>query len=65
MGNDRKPPPEGVAEDGAPFRAPPDSDWTIALERPEEYRRTGETISVDEFMEELRREVALRRIAKR
>ncbi|ATQ44384.1 hypothetical protein [Caulobacter mirabilis] len=65
MSNDRKPPPEGVAEGGAPFRAPVDSDWTIALERLEEYRRTGETISVDEFMEELRREVASRRTIKR
>ena len=64
MSNERKP-PEGVAEDGAPFHGANDADWTIALERLEDYRRTGETISVDEFMEELRREVSSRQAAKR
>ena len=53
----------GVAEDASPFFAEAD-DWTIARERLAEYRRTGETISVEEFMEELDRQVAIER-AKR
>jgi hypothetical protein len=60
-----KPSSNGVAEDGAPFRTSTDDDWTIARERLAEYRRTGETISVEEFMDELRRAVADRRTGNR
>jgi len=64
MSKDKKPEADGVAEDAAPFRSSTDEDWSIALERLEEYRRTGETISVEEFMDELRRQVAAGRAAR-
>ena len=60
-----KPASNGVAEDAAPFLTSADDDWQIARERLAEYHRTGEAISVDEFMDELRRAVADRRTGKR
>jgi plasmid stabilization system protein ParE len=41
------------------FEAPAYDRWTIARERLEEYRRTGEAVSVDEFMAELDRQIEL------
>ncbi|MBI5941700.1 MAG: hypothetical protein HY859_14885 [Caulobacterales bacterium] len=46
------------------FDAPIHDRWTIARERLAEYRRTGETISVDEFMAELDRQIELARANK-
>lgn len=54
----------GVGETGAVFDAPVRDRWTIARERLAEYRRTGETISVDEFMAELDRQIELVRADK-
>lgn len=54
----------GVAETGAVFGAPVRDRWTIARERLAEYRRTGETISMEEAMAELDRLIAERRAAK-
>ena len=56
--------PPGVEEDRAVFDAPVHDRWTIARERLAEYRRTGETISVDEFMAELDRQIELARANK-
>lgn len=57
--------PPGVAEDPAAFRLS-DDEFAIARERWEEHQRTGsETISVEEFMDELRRAVAKKRAEKR
>ncbi|MDO9223575.1 MAG: hypothetical protein Q7U20_07670 [Caulobacter sp.] len=65
MSEKPEPPQDGVAEDATPFLTSTNEDWAIARERLEDYRRTGETISVEEFMDELRREVAARRAEKR
>lgn len=65
MSEKQKPSVEGVSEDAVPFRTSTDDDWSIARERLVEYRRTGEAISVEEFMDELRRAVADRRAEKR
>lgn len=54
----------GVEETAAVFDAPVHDRWTIARERLAEYRRTGETISVDEFMAELDRQIELVRANK-
>eukprot|EP01035_Chromulina_nebulosa_P059643 gene59643-81615_t len=54
----------GVSETGAVFDAPVRDRWTIARERLAEYRRTGETISIEEAMAELDRLIAERRAAK-
>ncbi len=54
----------GVEETSAVFEAPARDRWTIARERLAEYRRTGETISVEEAMAELDRLIAERRAAK-
>lgn len=51
------PPPSGVEEKRVPYQALADDDWSIERARLAEYRRTGETISVEEFMAELDREV--------
>lgn len=56
--------PPGVGEAGAVFDAPVRDRWTIARERLAEYRRTGETISVDEFMAELDCQIELVRADK-
>ncbi len=53
----------GVSEEAAAFRSS-DDDWAIARERYEDYLRTGETISVDEFFDELRRDLAERHARK-
>jgi len=65
MSEKQKPSVGGVSEDAAPFRTSTDDDWSIARDRLAEYRRTGETISVEEFMDELRRSVAARRARNR
>ena len=54
----------GVEETGAVFEAPANDRWTIARERLAEYRRTGEAVSVDEFMAELDRQIELARANK-
>ncbi|MDO9222731.1 MAG: hypothetical protein Q7U20_03365 [Caulobacter sp.] len=41
------------------FDAPVHDRWTVARERLAEHRRTGETITVDEFMAELDRQIEL------
>jgi hypothetical protein len=54
----------GVSETGAVFDAPVRDRWTVDRDRLAEYRRTGETISIEEAMAELDRLIAERRAAK-
>lgn len=57
--------PDGVSEDAAVFETGDDERWAIARARLEEHEHGAGTISVEEFMDELRRAVADRRAAKR
>ncbi|MDP2765603.1 MAG: hypothetical protein Q8O54_12295 [Brevundimonas sp.] len=54
----------GVEETHAEFESATADRWAISRARLAEYRRTGETISVEEFMAELDREIEKIRVQK-